>query len=82
VLLNICVQQTVRKQALDLVRPYLADNHALVRIEAAKLLAELGGLNDIGLLLDLAALPVQSDEDPAERGVLIAAATQLSGMPR
>jgi hypothetical protein len=50
-----------------------------VRLESIKLLVELGGLDDIGLLLDLASLPPQSDEDPTERPSLMEAASRLSG---
>jgi hypothetical protein len=79
VLRTILLKPDVRKLALGLVRPYLADVSAAVRIHAVKLLTELGGLEDIGLLLDLASLPPQSDEDPTERGCLLDAASRLSG---
>jgi hypothetical protein len=76
---SICLQEPMRPTALKNLRPSLADSHAIVRIEAAKLLADLGNLHDVGLLLDLAALPPQSDEDPSERGVLLNSAEQLAG---
>ena len=76
---SICLLKHMRAPALKNLRPNLADIQAIVRIEAIKLLAELGDLHDVGLLLDLAALPPQSDEAPTERSILLTAAEQLAG---
>ena len=78
VLRLISLSELMRKSALSHLRPYLADSHASVRLEATKLLSEIGTLHDVGLLLDLAALPRQADEDPSERNVLLNAAQKLA----
>ena len=75
---KISVSELMRKSSLSHVRPYLADSHASVRLEAAMLVSDIGSLHDIGLLLDLAALPRQADEDPSERTVLLNAAEKLA----
>jgi hypothetical protein len=62
-----------RPSAAELIRERLADDNAQVRIAASRLIARIGDLDDIGLLSDLLALPVSSDEDPHERDALTAA---------
>jgi hypothetical protein len=53
------------------VRESLADGNAQVRLAALDILARIGALEDIGLLSDLLALPLASDEHPAERAALV-----------
>ena len=81
VLRQTFLKPELRKITLDLLRPYLADVNAVVRIHTVRLLRELGSLHDVGLLLDLCSLPAQPDEAAGERAELLAAAAHLSGMP-
>ena len=57
----------------------LADDNAIIRIHAAKLLARLGTLDDVGLVLDLLSVPPDPDGVPGERDALFAAASTLGG---
>jgi hypothetical protein len=68
----------LQEQTADPIREALADDCALVRIDAARLLAKMGSLKDIGLLCDLLNLPPQKDEDPREREYLAVAIQVLS----
>jgi len=81
ILRTVFLKDEVRKLALELTRPYLADVSAPVRVQSILLLGELGNVSDIGLLLDLSALPLQADEDPIERATLREVAMRLSGIP-
>lgn len=69
---------SLRVQMADPIREALADDCALVRIGASRLLARIGSLKDIGLLCDLLNLPPQNDEDPRERQVLAESIRVLS----
>jgi hypothetical protein len=79
---HACTEEGRQKRGLELLRNYLADVNAAVRMEAARMLGSLGSLDDIGLLLDLISLPALSDEHPDERQVLIDAAARLSGVEK
>jgi hypothetical protein len=68
----------VRSRWLNQRRAKLADDDAKQRMSAAKNVATYGDLEDIGMLLDLLALPVASDEGPIERDVLRWAVERLS----
>jgi hypothetical protein len=60
-------------------RMKLCDNDALVRLQAAVRLGQLGDLDDIGLLADLLSLPPSPDEHPCQREALLHAMRRLSG---
>ncbi len=63
---------------IEKTRLGLANDAAAVRLHAAEILAELGNLDDIGLLSDLLAMPPQADEDPDERSALIRAMRRIA----
>jgi hypothetical protein len=62
----------------DTVRSMLSDESGEVRMAAAMLLAEIGELRDVGIFADLLAMPLLSDEEPAERLVLAEAMEKLA----
>lgn len=66
--------------ASDRLRAFLADKEALVRMEALRLLGEIGTLDDVGLLGDLLALPPEEDEAPGERERMLEAMRKLAGL--
>jgi len=68
----------VREEAAERMRAMLADDDALVRLEATAFLGRIGTLDDIGLLSDLLALPPMTDEDPRERKGLLLAMRRIS----
>lgn len=76
---HACTEEGRQKRAVALLRSYLADINGAVRMEATRMLGQLGSLDDVGLLLDLISLPPLSDELPGERGILIEVASRLSG---
>jgi HEAT repeat protein len=61
--------------APTLIRELLANDDGRIRMQAIALLEKIGNLDDIGLLLDLLALP---DSAPDERAALLAALQMLS----
>jgi len=65
--------------SVEKFRTELANEHPNVRTEAARVLQAIGDLHDIGLLLELAALPPDSGERPGERDVYLDAARALAG---
>ncbi|HEY3321128.1 MAG TPA: hypothetical protein VGP72_11730 [Planctomycetota bacterium] len=65
-----------RQRAAECIRAELANNDATVRERAVKMLARVGSLDDIGLLIDFAAL---SDSDSREREALLATMRALAG---
>lgn len=65
-------------RAAELIRERLADENARVRIAAARIIAQIGDLDDIALLSDLLALPPASDEDPSERDALVTAMSDIA----
>ena len=71
-----------REETAEAVRAELASAASTVRLRALHLLPELGGLDDIGLLHDLLALPVQEDEAPGERDAELTALRRLAGEDR
>lgn len=70
-----------RTLAAEKIREQLADDVASVRLAAARLLSQLGDLDDVGLLSDLLSLPSSGDEDPAEREVIANAIKTLVHCP-
>jgi len=68
----------VREEAAERMRAMLADDDALVRLEAMAFLGRIGTLDDIGLLSDLLALPSMADEDSRERKGLLLAMRRIS----
>ncbi|MCH8859345.1 MAG: hypothetical protein IID54_07185 [Proteobacteria bacterium] len=61
----------------------LADPDPHVRVQSIDILAVTGDLEDVGLLLDLLALPESSDELPGERKAIVRAIGMISGtIPR
>lgn len=62
----------------DRIRERLADVSGPVRQKAARLLGEIGTLDDIALFSDLLALPPAADEDPNERQALLDAMRALA----
>ncbi len=66
------------RRAADTIRCLLGDENAEVRIAAAALLAEIGELRDVGIFADLLAMPPLSDEQPAERPVLVDSMEKLA----
>ncbi|MBE7464044.1 MAG: hypothetical protein HS116_11235 [Planctomycetes bacterium] len=70
-----------RPFAAEHLRGDLGVAHPETRYRAAKLLMELGDLQDVGLLQDLLALPRQDDEYPGERQALFAAMEELARKP-
>ncbi|MCK6475000.1 MAG: hypothetical protein L6R28_25040 [Planctomycetes bacterium] len=65
----------------DKLRAFLADKEALIRMEALRLLGEIGTLDDVGLLSDLLALPSEADEAPGERERMLETMRKLAGLP-
>lgn len=65
---------------VDCIRERLADVSSLVRLNAARLLGQIGSLDDIALLSDLLTLPPAADEDPNERQMLLDAMRALVEM--
>ena len=63
----------------EAARTKLCDSDPMVRIQAALQLAEIGDMDDIGLLSDLLSLPTCPDEHPRERETLLYAMQRLSG---
>ena len=68
-------------QNVDRIRERLADVSALVRLQAARLLGEIGTLDDVALVSDLLSLPPAADENPQERQVLLDAMRALAHEP-
>jgi hypothetical protein len=66
------------RHAADSIRSLLSDESGEVRLAAAKLLAEIGELRDIGVFADLLAMPAMPDEVPEERRVLADAMESLA----
>lgn len=66
--------------AVDKLRAFLADKEALIRMEALRLLGEIGTLDDVGLLSDLLALPPEDDEAPGERERMLETMRRLAGL--
>ena len=64
----------------DFVRNQLASKNGATRLGAITLLPIVGSLQDVGLLLDLLALPPQSDEHPREREALTETLKKLAGL--
>jgi hypothetical protein len=64
---------------VESVRMRLCHSNPTIRVRAAVLLGECGGLDDIGLLSDLLSLPADLDEHPRERAALLHAMQRLSG---
>ncbi len=61
------------------LRFLLADSDPAVRMRAIFELGETGDLDDVGLLMDLLALPESPDEGRGERKMLAAAIEKISG---
>jgi hypothetical protein len=72
----------LRGRVLDPLRLHLADPNPVVRLAVLRLIADIGELDDIGLLMDLLTLPASSDEAPDEREAIRATIQKLSeGVP-
>jgi hypothetical protein len=69
---------THREAALEPLRGLLADDNPEVRLEACKLIGEIGTLDDVSLLSDLLSLPTSDDESPQERRALADAMHEIS----
>ncbi len=69
------------QNAAGKVAALLADDNALVRLEATAVLGRLGSLEHVGLLSDLLCLPPLDDEDPRERDALLQAMQSISRGP-
>lgn len=69
----------IGQRVVERIRPELANNHPVVRLEAIDILGEIGTLDDIGLLSDLLSLPPLEDEHPDERAALVRAMQRISG---
>ena len=67
----IFLQPSRRAKALERFRYELAHAHAEVRLEALKILAKIGTLDDVGLLSDLLSLKPLPDEAPGERDAVL-----------
>jgi hypothetical protein len=76
---TIFLKEIVRERAPDALRAQLASENATVRIEVLKKLSNAGTLDDIGLLLDLLALPKADDEHANEREQMMATVVAISG---
>jgi hypothetical protein len=61
------------------LRFLLADPDPAVRVRTIWQLGEEGDLDDVGLLMDLLALPESPDEEPRERQMLVQAIEKISG---
>lgn len=84
---TVCLEELFAQPAhlpktIDKVRGALADNSLAVRLHATRLLERLGTLDDIGLVLDLLALPPVEEEDPCERQALLHLLEALSSLAR
>jgi hypothetical protein len=71
-------EPAVRDMAAHRVRELLADSSPKVRMQAAKVLAKIGSLDDVALFSDLLNLPPQTDETPQEREILLEAMQSLA----
>jgi hypothetical protein len=60
----------MRHAAAEKVRAELASDDPKIRLAAISLIAQIGDLDDLGLLMDLLSLPQNEDESPGEREVL------------
>jgi hypothetical protein len=70
-----------RPQAADRFRAELATPDGKLRLRVIEVVGEIGTLDDIGLLMDLLALPIADDEMPGEREALTAAMNEISEAP-
>lgn len=68
-----------RTRALDRFRVELADGDPSVRAVAIEMLSQIGTLDDVGLLLDVAELPSHGQRLPRERRTLLRGAATLAG---
>lgn len=66
---------------VDRIRERLADVSPRVRIHAARLLGEIGTLDDVALCFDLLSLPTVADETSDERQAILDAMRQLAERP-
>ena len=67
-----------RQRVIEKIRAELANDSAVVRLEAIDVLGRIGTLDDIGLLSDLLSLPPLKDEHSDERNALARAMQQIS----
>ena len=70
-----------RPQAADRFRAELATPDGKLRLRVIEVIGEIGTIQDIGLLMDLLALPIAEDEMPGEREALSAAINEISEVP-
>ncbi|HYG74602.1 MAG TPA: hypothetical protein VEK08_06320 [Planctomycetota bacterium] len=68
-----------RMRACDLFRLELGNALSSVRLRALLMLEKIGGLDDVGLMLDLLSVPAQGEDQTRERDALLRAACELSG---
>ncbi len=66
-------QPGMKKRIAITARLALADTDPVLRLAAVNILAQVGTLDDIGLISDLLSLKPQPDEDPFERPALVEA---------
>ncbi|MCY3021799.1 MAG: hypothetical protein NTW87_22540 [Planctomycetota bacterium] len=78
-LTELFYQPERREQAAEKMRSALANDHTGVRLRALAVLERIGSLDDVGLLMDVLALPSEGNEDPREWVALTRALRTLSG---
>ena len=64
----------------EALRMRLCDSDPVGRLLTVARLGEIGTLHDIGLFLDLLALPISNDEHPRERAAMLHAMQRLAGL--
>lgn len=74
----VIVSKEHRASALRIFREKLADPEVTVRLRSIRMLAHIGALEDVGLLLDLHALPMEPYDTPYEREQILATAAAIT----
>lgn len=74
----VIVSQEHRANAVRIFREKLAAPESQIRLRSLRMLAHIGTLEDLGLLLDLHALPIDSDTTVYEREQLLATAAAIT----
>jgi hypothetical protein len=67
-----------RELVAEKMREHLAHENSAVRLASTRILADIGELQDIGLLSDLLSLPESADEQEQERPALIEAMRRIA----
>lgn len=74
----VIVSPEHRANAVKILREKLADPESTIRLRSLRMLAHIGSLEDLGLLLDLHALPLEAYDTLYEREQLLATAAAIT----